>query len=184
MPPKRKRRTSPPPKGLAAGERLNRDKLAGNDYSAWGWVGTEVTDASQITKEHCLRVYGFSGKALRPPCPNKYTHRESQEEAKPSGSKKPEQAVGELPEDVIVISDDEEEAIKCTKKVCKDSPNCLNHLGQEKWENEGTKRPTPICVPQPTKLSAVLQIVHGRHIEIFQSSAMTQLKTHAIHLYP
>lgn len=44
-------------------------------------------------------------------------------------------ANGELDDDVIVISDDEPPA--CSKKLCKGNPNCLNYLGQERWEDEG-----------------------------------------------
>lgn len=39
-------------------------------------------------------------------------------------------------EDIIVISDDD--APSCSKKDCKTNPNCLNYLGQESWEDEGT----------------------------------------------
>ena len=44
-------------------------------------------------------------------------------------------AEGEIEDDVIVISDDD--APPCTKKLCRANPNCLNYLGQEKWEEEG-----------------------------------------------
>ncbi|KAJ8519465.1 hypothetical protein ONZ45_g3579 [Pleurotus djamor] len=42
---------------------------------------------------------------------------------------------GELRDDVIVISDDDLEP-ECTKKTCKNNPNCLNYLGQDIWESE------------------------------------------------
>ncbi|KAG5647281.1 hypothetical protein DXG03_000817 [Asterophora parasitica] len=41
---------------------------------------------------------------------------------------------GELDDDIIIISDDE--GHPCAAKACKFSPNCLNYLGQENWEDE------------------------------------------------
>lgn len=137
MPPKRMRRASPAPAGLSAGERLKRTKLAGShSYSAWGWVGTEVTDALDITQEHLLATCGFSKNSPHPLCANKYAvcpkveapRRKSQKAREPK-------AEGELEDDVIVISDDD--APSCSNKGCKSNPYCLNYLGQEKWENEG-----------------------------------------------
>ena len=44
-------------------------------------------------------------------------------------------ADGELEDDIIVISDDDEPV--CSKKLCKCNPYCLNYLGQDMWEDEG-----------------------------------------------
>lgn len=46
-------------------------------------------------------------------------------------------------DDVIVISDDE--APKCNAKTCKWNPYCLNHLGQEKWQDEGERFIETVC---------------------------------------
>ena len=128
---KRKRHPSPTPKGLAAGEQLKRNTLTGNDSSAWGWVGTEVLDASQISKEHCMITCGLSKRSRHPFCPNKY----ASVEKKRASPRQERTANGELDDDVIVISDDEPPS--CSKKLCKNNPNCLNYLGQEKWEDVG-----------------------------------------------
>ncbi|KAK7693460.1 hypothetical protein QCA50_003028 [Cerrena zonata] len=127
MPVKRTRR-SPPPSEHTAGERLKRAKLAGNDFSNWGWVDHEVTDASHITQEHRLVACGLSKYSPHPFCPNRYVQ--------PDGTiaKKEKVAAGELEDDIIVISDDE--STSCNTKSCKNNPNCLNNLGQEKWEDE------------------------------------------------
>lgn len=130
MPPKRKHRTSPAPKGLVAGEQLKRGKLPGND--PWGWVGTEVTHTSRITLEHRLMTCGLSRRSGNPFCTNKYAHKP---EKQSSPTPKHDVADGELQDDVIVISDDEPPP--CSKKLCKNNPNCLNYLGQETWEDEG-----------------------------------------------
>ena len=131
---KRKRRASPTPKGLAAGEQLNRDTLTGNDStSAWGWVGTEVLDASHITKEHRMLTCGLSRRSRHPFCSNKYA---SVNKKRASPRQEPT-ANGELADDVIVISDDEPSP--CSKKSCKNNPNCLSYLGQDKWEDRGTQ---------------------------------------------
>src|SRR4051794_17396193 len=57
---RRKRRISPSLRGLAPGEQLKRSKLTGNYASPWGWVGTEVSDASKITEAHLLATCGLS----------------------------------------------------------------------------------------------------------------------------
>jgi hypothetical protein len=126
---KRKRRASPSSKGLAAGEQLKRNKLACHDYSAWGWVGTEVLDASNISEENILATCGFSKRSGFTTCPNIYGSRLAQPIVR--------QKEVEDNDDVIVISDDD--VPQCHKKVCKNNPNCLNHLGQEIWEDEGNR---------------------------------------------
>lgn len=128
---KRKRRTDQTPKGLAAGEQLKRSTLGGNDSSPWGWVGTEVFDPSQITQEHRMRTCGLSRRNRLPFCPNKYALVDKKRTPPRRGAA----ANGELDDDVIVISDDE--LPPCSKKLCKNNPNCLNYLGQERWEDEG-----------------------------------------------
>lgn len=129
---KRKRRASPALKGLAAGEQLKRNTLAGNDASPWGWVGTEVHDASHITNEHRMITCGLSRRSRHPFCTNKYASMVDRKRPSPRHERT---ANGELDDDVIVISDDEPPA--CSKKLCKGNPNCLNYLGQERWEDEG-----------------------------------------------
>lgn len=141
MPPKRTRRAEPNVHGLAAGERLKRAKLAGSEYLAWSWVGTEVTDYSQITQEHRLATCGFSDSNPYPFCANKYSAlSRSRAPSKTQKGKKSKPAQGELEDDIIVISDDESPA--CNTKTCRTNPNCLNYLGQEKWENEGVQYST------------------------------------------
>ena len=135
MPSKRPRRASPAAQGLSAGEKLKRAKLSGTDYLAWSWVGIQVTKAEDITPEHRLTVCGFSNKNPHPFCPNKYAP--DIPPASPSRPAEPPKPIasGELEDDVIVVSDDEVPA--CDSKLCKNNPNCLNYLGQEKWQNEG-----------------------------------------------
>ncbi|KAF9218284.1 cysteine proteinase, partial [Gyrodon lividus] len=139
MPPKRKRRASPPPKGLPAGEPLKRAKLAGSESSTWGWVGTEASDPSHITLGHRLMTCGLSGRNGNPFCGNKYVSKPEMPKLAPSAeNSETSVAKGELENDIIIVSDDEPPP--CNKKVCKNNPNCLNYLGQEKWENEEAAR--------------------------------------------
>lgn len=139
MSPKRKRRCSPTPRGLAPGEHLKRTKLAGNESSAWGWVDIEVSDPAQITPEHYLMTCGLSQRNKNSFCGNNYAQRPPQTNHAPVGQQpSSEVATGELENDLIVISD--EEPSRCTKKTCKNNPNCLNHLGQEQWEDEDRAR--------------------------------------------
>ncbi|KAF8892462.1 hypothetical protein BD779DRAFT_1770408 [Infundibulicybe gibba] len=131
MPPKRKRRVLSPPKGLAPGETLNRNTLPGNGSSLWDWVGSEVSTPSQITPDHLLRVYGFNRKNSY--CQNIFSI------SPPPRAEARKSSVDTSPDDdVIVISDDEESP--CDKKLCKSNPNCLNFLGQNKWEAEDKAR--------------------------------------------
>ncbi|TRM62650.1 hypothetical protein BD626DRAFT_548499 [Schizophyllum amplum] len=141
MPPKRKRRDSP--KGLAPGQVLKRTKLLGNASSPWAWVGTDILDAAHITQEHRLAVCGFAHRSPHPFCANRYApeFRQAQKERQRREKEKKERAKrgssATPDDDVIVISDSEEARAECSKKQCKGNPNCLNYLGQEKWEDEG-----------------------------------------------
>ncbi|KAI0064483.1 cysteine proteinase [Artomyces pyxidatus] len=128
---KRKRRALH--EGLPPGERLKRSKLATEDDwdTPWGWVGTDVTDASNISRDHLLSTCGFSSRSSHPFCSNKFRKRAPEH----SDAAGPRTAVeGELQDDVIVISEDETPS--CSKRACAKNPNCLNYLGQEKWEDE------------------------------------------------
>ena len=139
MAPKRKRRDEQ--KGLAPGQVLKRAKLLGNASSPWGWVGTDVLDAAHITDEHRLAACGFN----QPLCANKYApeyrqmQKEKQRRAKERKAReKRDSSPAGGTDEVIVISDTEEAQPECTKKLCnKGNPNCLNYLGQDKWEDEG-----------------------------------------------
>jgi hypothetical protein len=124
MPPKRKRE----PKGLGRGEQLKRTKLAGVDFCNWNWIGAEVVDTSQITPEHRLAACGL--ESWRPICPNKYAPK-----LRNSKSKAPKSSVPlDNSEDVVI---EDEPPHLCDKTTCRKNPNCLNYLGQEKWENSG-----------------------------------------------
>ncbi|KAI5900286.1 uncharacterized protein SCHCODRAFT_02607525 [Schizophyllum commune H4-8] len=138
MAPKRKRRDEQ--KGLAPGQVLKRAKLLGNASSPWGWVGTDVLDATHITDEHRLAACGFN----QPLCANKYApeyrqmQKERQRRAKERKTReKRDSSPAGGADEVIVISDTEEAQPDCSKKLCnKCNPNCLNYLGQDQWEDE------------------------------------------------
>ncbi|KAJ6525652.1 hypothetical protein B0H19DRAFT_585928 [Mycena capillaripes] len=131
MPTKRKRDASP--KGLNAGEPLKRTAHAVSS-SSWGWVGSEATDIESITPEHLSATCGLSKRNTHPFCRNKYGKL-------PPKKEEPLTPInGEIEEDIIVISSDDEEDANCTKKLCRNNPNCLNYLGQRKWEDEEDAR--------------------------------------------
>ncbi|KAJ7087835.1 hypothetical protein C8R44DRAFT_28584 [Mycena epipterygia] len=135
MPPKRKRDASPSSKGLAAGEPLKRTAHAVTS-SSWGWVTSEATDTSSITAEHLSATCGLSKRNTHPFCRNKY----AKLPPKRKQTKPPTRINGEIEEDIIVISSDDEEDLNCTKKLCKNNPNCLNYMGQKRWEDEEDAR--------------------------------------------
>ena len=113
MPPKRRRQPSP-------AEKTKRSAPSDSKTSPWGWVGTEVKDVSALTTEHILATCGFSSRNSHSLCLNRFNNG-------PANDK--------LDNDIIVITD--EETSQCSRKVCKNNPNCLNYLGQEKWEDNG-----------------------------------------------
>lgn len=129
---KRKRNTTAASKGLAVGERLNRNRLLAECDLRWNWIGTEVKHTSGITQELRLRAAGLVLTKSKRPCPNKFLKKS----AEPQHVLRRSVAEQEDPSDVIVISDGEDEAL-CDKKRCRDSPYCLNYVGQDKWEDEG-----------------------------------------------
>jgi hypothetical protein len=114
MPSKRKRATAGD-EGLPSGHTLKRPKP--DDYSLWGWVGTEVQDASHISHEHRLTACGLAPNQF-PRCPNQYTSLATNDNT--------------MNDETIVVADED-----CDKKTCKHNPWCLNYLGQEKWDNAG-----------------------------------------------
>ncbi|EPQ58342.1 cysteine proteinase [Gloeophyllum trabeum ATCC 11539] len=132
MAPARRRRKSPANNGLAAGEKLKREVLQGSRSNLWSWVGIEVTNVSDITDEHRLMSCGLSKRNGWPICRNKYA---SGDLPQSKGNLTRDAAHSAADEDIIVISDDET-GLECSRKACKNNPNCLNYLGQEAWENE------------------------------------------------
>jgi hypothetical protein len=96
-----------------------------------------VTDLADITLEHRMSTCSLSQRNDIPYCRNKFAAKEDKAHAKNSRERQlPLPSVdGELDDDIIVISDDEQPS--CSKKLCKTNPNCLNYLGQKMWEDEG-----------------------------------------------
>jgi hypothetical protein len=129
MPPKRKRE----PQGLARGEQLKRSGPVGADFTNWSWVMTEVTNASDITEEHCLAACGLG--SLRVACSNKYSPKYSDKSGQTTS-----EAVGVHDTDSTGAMADVSDGNMhiCDKKLCRKNPNCLNYLGQDKWESAGS----------------------------------------------
>jgi len=69
----------------------------------------------------------MSTRNIHPFCANKYASQVPHTTVK-------ETALDEEAEEIAIVSDDD---IKCSIKGCKGNPNCLNYLGQDKWEDEG-----------------------------------------------
>jgi ubiquitin carboxyl-terminal hydrolase 48 len=134
MPPLRRKRSPARNKGLQPGESLKRYLVPANrsQSSLWAWVGSEVSKEADITTEHCLMACGLSSRNHFPMCVSKCHASDHRQTSAVQREHKPSQ------DDVIIISDDEGNS--CTKKNCKDNPNCLNYLGQDKWEDEGMPR--------------------------------------------
>ena len=95
-----------------------------------------MTDLADITLEHRMLACSLSQRNDVPYCCNKFATEDEAHTDTPKELKLPSLSANrELDDDIIVISDDEQPS--CSKKRCKTNPNCLNYLGQEKWEDEG-----------------------------------------------
>ena len=140
MPPKRRRQPSP-------AEKTKRSAPSGSRTSPWGWVGTEVKTVSALTAEHVLATCGFSARNSHSLCPNRFTQ----------GS-----AHDKLDNDIIVITD--EETSQCSRKVCKNNPNCLNYLGQEKWEDDGASGYRISLIPSLTVIKPRLLLYSRKRL--------------------
>lgn len=137
---KRKRAATSNGKGLAAGERLNRNRLLAESDLRWNWIGTEAKHVDDITTVHCLRAAGLLFTKKRCPHPIKSI---KNPKVKTERQPTPQRSVdgSEDADDVIVVSDNDEEP-SCSKKECKENPFCLNHLGQDRWEDSGMRMVT------------------------------------------
>ncbi|EIN07261.1 cysteine proteinase [Punctularia strigosozonata HHB-11173 SS5] len=141
MAPKRKRHNPSENQGLQAGERLKRNAKAGHEYHAWSWVGTEVTEAADITQEHVMAACSLSPQRGTRFCPNKYARPLKRDNSlEDNDNKDSPSAQGVEVDDVVVVCDEEQSECVTKQKNCRHNPFCLNYLGQEKWENEATAR--------------------------------------------
>lgn len=131
MPPLRRKRSPATNKGLQPGQSLKRFLVPAlrSQSSLWAWVGSDVSKEEDITTEHCLMACGLSSRNHFPMCVSKCRASGLRQTSAAQKEHEPDR------DDVIIISDDER--VTCTKKDCKDNPNCLNYLGQDKWEDEG-----------------------------------------------
>ncbi|PFH54210.1 hypothetical protein AMATHDRAFT_135316 [Amanita thiersii Skay4041] len=120
MPPKRRHHASSPSNVDISDEKVKRNNTADSQTSPWSWAGTEVQDLSLLTTEHLLLTCGFSARSPFSFCPNHFSS--------------PPVSDDSIGGDIIIITDDD--TALCSKKICKNNPNCLNYLGQEKWEND------------------------------------------------
>lgn len=117
------------------------------DDTLWDWVLTEVTDASQISDDHILSTYGFASRnaVFKPICHNKYSglSTNSSEPMGPdsrSSNSHHVAASGSNEMHVKVEYGDDADSkplASCSKKSCLSNPNCLNYLGQQRYEDEG-----------------------------------------------
>lgn len=96
----------------------------------------------QITHEHCQAACGFAPRnaLYKPLCPNKYLPQTKKPGLLTAKAKaKPKLGDDFSADNIVEISDDDATlAVSCSKKSCRTNPNCLNYLGQSKWNDEGT----------------------------------------------
>lgn len=119
------------------------------DDTLWNWVFSEVSDPVNITKEHILSAYGFAPRnaSSRPICPNKLTqttraanHLEDSVTAVDTSqithafSAESDALEVQVAEDKIHVPNS---LALCSRNVCLANPNCVNHLGQDLFQDEG-----------------------------------------------
>jgi hypothetical protein len=148
MPPKRKRNALVGTNGIVASGKL---KTSG----CWSWVSSEIRDVDNITLEHRMTASNLSTRNGNPLCQNKYAVSRQESSVLDAASPTAAHVNGELSEDVIVVSDADEPL--CAKRTCKRNPYCLNHLGQEMWEDEGLPIHDQWCF-----FDDFQQMLHGR----------------------
>lgn len=107
------------------------------DEHLWDFVGTEALVKSDVTKLHIRTVYNLRLNEARPLCANNTFSSSFNKDADVEGD---EDEVKVIPSDKIVETPKGKRKprvkISC-KRACKDNPNCLNWLGQERWEASG-----------------------------------------------
>ena len=134
---KRKRDSSPEytskgsqkrPKGLKGFQQSLGTTSSSSRDAEWMSLVTSVDEIGQIHADTACSI-GQLGR--RDVCPNKYSA---------TMDHVPKMTLQEDKE-VINITDSEDEYVapKCVKARCKASPYCLNFLGQEEWENPGSR---------------------------------------------
>ncbi|KZT53991.1 cysteine proteinase [Calocera cornea HHB12733] len=147
MPPKGKRRGGPPqPRPLSP--TLARKRKRGSEDepsppSRWSWVKLDVKAADQINPKHMAWSCGFAEESGYTACVNKWS-----KEAKSKEDKRKGKEVDTLPVEQVPKTEETQKSdvidltapAPCDKKKCRDNPNCLNHLGQEAWEDEEEAR--------------------------------------------
>ena len=124
---KRKRASTANERNNGSINSVSRTKL--DNELRWNWIGSEVAHPKDITVAHRIRVAGLELYDGRRPCRNKY--------AKKLANGPSVTGATDANGDLITIDSEDELDIFCSKRMCKDSPFCLNYLGQDLWEDEG-----------------------------------------------
>ena len=113
-----------------------------DDAAPWGWI----EDASRepnfvITNRHLKTTCSFVDGPKRGICRNLYAEAGRNEEKKRSSTSAPDPDIVEISDDPIEVDSSDNNTSgdhpnKCSPGPCKSNPQCLNHLGQAKWEDE------------------------------------------------
>ncbi|EJU05183.1 hypothetical protein DACRYDRAFT_103677 [Dacryopinax primogenitus] len=145
MPPKGKRKGAPKPRPLSpvlARKRKHPDNEEPTPPSRWSWVKLDGKVAEQITPKHMIWACGFSEESGLPVCPNIWSKDVKEGDEKGKG-----RAVDTGAYDASVSGKSQKAEVidltlptLCSKKKCRDNPNCLNYLGQDAWEDEDEAR--------------------------------------------
>jgi len=96
------------------------------DETLWDWVGAEVNQVNDIDKKHVRQVYCLDGEKLRPFCSNLHSLNQTHSSHNDISQKKMASKSGKKGE------------YKCSPVKCAKNPNCLNYLGQDQWESDGS----------------------------------------------
>ena len=91
----------------------------------WNWIGSEVSRTDEITLAHRIKAAGLEQRDGRRACSNSYSGRLANELPVTADAK----------EGLITIDSDDEFDSSCSKGLCRANHFCLNHLGQDLWED-------------------------------------------------
>jgi ubiquitin carboxyl-terminal hydrolase 48 len=92
-----------------------------------------ISTADEITEEHAFGACGIGPLSRKQCCPNKFT----QDLKGTTNGFGNGNGAARVVIDVDTGTDEIQVIFPCSKARCKSNPYCLNHLGQDKWEDLG-----------------------------------------------
>ncbi|KAG8960305.1 hypothetical protein FRC03_006787 [Tulasnella sp. 419] len=108
-----------------------RIKFDSVDSLRWHWLDDTITTDAPIPLNHLLDTYAFTPGRWKNICPNKFVEKSPSKKTKSKAEAKDKDGY------ILISSESEDEQSSvCRIRDCRNNPQCLNYLGQTKWEDE------------------------------------------------